>query len=140
MPALKISYQLPVLLLLLMILPQCTEKSSRDYVQEGLKYTEDQEYSKAEDAYLRAIEKNPGNPAGHYGLGGIYNYQKNYDQAAEEFRKVIELDPTHYNGYYSLGYSYELMGKKEEAEIQYNSYRRLKKKMEEIKKKNREKN
>ncbi len=140
MPALKISYQLPVLLILLMILPQCTEKSSRDYVQEGLKYTENQEYSKAEEAYLRAIEKNPKNPDGYYGLGGIYNYQKKYDKAVETFRKVIELDPIHYNAYYSLGYSYESMGKKEEAEIQYSASRRLKRKMEEIKKKNRETN
>lgn len=140
MPALKISYQLPALLILLMILPQCTEKSSRDYVQEGLKYTENQEYSKAEEAYLRAIEKNPKNPDGYYGLGGIYNYQKKYDQAVETFRKVIELDPIHYNAYYSLGYSYESMGKKEEAEIQYSASRRLKRKMEEIQKKNRETN
>ena len=90
--------------------------------------------------WLRAIEKNPQNPDGYYGLGGIYNYQKKYDKAVEKFRKVIELDPIHYNAHYSLGYSYELMGKKEEAEIQYSASRRLKMKMEEIQKKNRETN
>lgn len=136
MPSFNYYCRLPALLILALILPQCSEKSSRDYVEEGLQYTERQEYSKAEKAYLRAIEKDPKNADGYYGLGGIYNYYKKFDQAAEAFKKVISMDPTHFNAYYSLGYTFELMGKKEEAEKQYQTYNRLKKKMEEILKKN----
>ena len=139
MPTFNNFYRLPTLLILLLILPQCTEKSSNDYVQEGLQYTEHQEYSKAESAYLKAIEKDPKNAGGYYGLGGIYNYYKKYDQATEAFKKVLQLDPTHFNAYYSLGYTYELMGNKQEAEKQYQTFERLKKKMQEILNKNQEK-
>jgi len=139
MPAFNYLYRLPTLLILLLILPQCTEKSSSDYVEEGHQYTEHQKYSKAEKAYLKAIEKGPDNPDGYYGLGGIYNYFKKFDKAAEAFKKAIRLDPTHFNAYYSLGYTYEQMGKKREAEKQYQTSKRLKKKMEEILKKNQEK-
>lgn len=136
MPAFNFLYRLPTLLILLLILPQCAEKSSDDYVKEGHQYTEHQEYAKAESAYLQAIEKDPQNADGYYGLGGIYNYYKKFDQAVEAFKTVLRLDPTHFNAYYSLGYTYELMGKKLEAEKQYRTFKRLKKKMKEILTKN----
>lgn len=136
MPAQQTLYRLPALFILLLILPQCTEKSSGDYVMEGLQYTQNQEFSKAEEAYLKAINKDPKNMDGYYGLGGIYNYQKKYDQAAEAFKEVLRMDPTNFNAHYSLGYSYELMGDKKGAETHYRTSQRLKKKMEDIIKKN----
>ena len=132
MPTLNLLYRLPTLLIFLLILPQCAEKSSSDYVKEGYQYIEQQEYSKAENSFLNAIEKDPGNADGFYGLGGILNNNKKYDKAIEAFQKVLTLDPTHYNAYYSLGYSQEQMGDKKEAEKNYQTFKRLKKKMEKI--------
>jgi tetratricopeptide (TPR) repeat protein len=132
MPNLKYIYRLPALLLFLLILPQCAEKSSSDYVKEGYQYIEQQEYRKAENSFLNAIEKDPGNADGFYGLGGIHNNNKKYDKAIEAFKKVLTLDPTHYNAYYSLGYSHEQIGDKKEAEKNYSTFKRLKKKMEKI--------
>jgi len=116
----------------MLILPQCAEKSSSDYVKEGYQYIEQQDYSKAENAFLNAIEKDPKNVEGFYGLGGIYNNNKNYEKAIDVFQKLLHLDPTHFNAYYSLGYSHEQMGDKKEAEKNYQTFKRLKKKMEKI--------
>jgi Flp pilus assembly protein TadD len=132
MPTLKYLYRVPALLVLLLILPQCAEKSSSDYVKEGYQYTEQQEYSKAENAFLKAIEKDPKNADGFYGLGGIHNNNKKYPEAIEAFQKVLRLDPTHFNAYYSLGYSYEQNGDIKQAKRNYQTYKRLKQKMDKI--------
>lgn len=121
-----------ILLLLTMILTQCSDKSSREYVQEGLEHLKHEEYDSAKKSFLKAIEKDANNADGYYNLGGIYNYQKKFDDAEQAFKSVLKIDPTHHNGWYSLGYTYELMGKKDEAEESYKKYRRLKGKMDSI--------
>jgi len=115
-----------------MILTQCADMSSAEYVQEGIEHSKDGQYNSAKTSFLKAIEKDPKNIDGHYGLGGIYNLEKNYEDAEKSFQSAIQLDPTHINTWYSLGYTYELMGKKEEAEKSFEKYRRLKGKMDSI--------
>ena len=116
-----------------MILTQCGEKkSAQSYVQEGIKYSNQENYNKARESFLKAVEEDPKNINGHYGLGGIYNLEKKYVDAEKAFNSAIQLDPTHYNAWYSLGYTYELMGKKEDAEKSYEKYRRLKGKVDSI--------
>jgi Tfp pilus assembly protein PilF len=119
-----------------LILTQCGEKkTARSYVQEGIEYSNQGHYSKAGESFLKAVEEDPKNLEGHYGLGGIYNLEKKYFDAEKSFMSAIQLDPTHYNAWYSLGYTYELMGKKEDAEKSYEKYHRLKGQMDSIKKK-----
>jgi Tfp pilus assembly protein PilF len=116
-----------------LILTQCGEKkTAQSYVQEGIKYSNQGHYSKAGESFLKAVEEDPKNLEGYYGLGGIYNLKKNYVDAEKAFMSAIQLDPTHYNAWYSLGYTYELMGKKEDAEKSYEKYHRLKGKMDSI--------
>ena len=115
-----------------MILTQCGEKKSAEYVQEGIQYSKEQRFDSARQSFLKAIEQDPKNTDGYYGLGGIYNLEKKYDDAEKAFKSVIQLDPTHVNTWYSLGYTYELMGKKEDAEKSYEKYRRLKGKLDSI--------
>ena len=79
---------------------------------------------------MKAIQKNPKNPEGYYGLGGIYNFKEMYRDAEKAFKATVQLDPTHLNAHYSLGYTYELMGMKEESEKEYQKYRELKKKFD----------
>ena len=115
------------------IFTQCGEKkTSQAYVQEGIQYSNQGHYDKAKESFLKAIEEDPKNLDGHYGLGGIYNLEKKHIAAEKSFKSTIQLDPTHYNAWYSLGYTYELMGKKKDAEISYMKYRRLKEKMDSI--------
>jgi Tfp pilus assembly protein PilF len=116
-----------------LILTQCGEKKTAQYyVQEGIEYSNQGHYDKAGESFLKAVEEDPENIDGHYGLGGIYNLEKKYTDAEKAFKSAIQLDPTHYNAWYSLGYTYELMGKKEDAEKSYEKYRRLKGKMDSI--------
>jgi len=114
------------LILCVLILTQCSEKNSREYVKEGLEQLNHEQYDSARKSFLKAIEKDSNNAEGYYGLGGIYNYEKNFGEAERAFKAVLKIDPTHHNAWYSLGFTYELMGKKDEAEESYKKYRRLK--------------
>ena len=115
-----------------MILTQCGNKNSKEYVQEGIEYSKQGRFSSAKESFINAIEKDPKNIEGYYGLGGIYNLEMKYDDAEKAFKSLIQLDPTHFNAWYSLGYTYELMGNKEDAEKSYEKYRRLKGKLDSI--------
>ena len=116
----------------MVFLTQCAEKSSDEYTDLGISYTNEQKYDKALEAFLKAVEKNPKNTKAHYGLGGIYNYKKMLPQAEQSFKTAIQLDPTHYNAYYSLGFTYDLMGNKTKAEENFQRYRELKGKLDAI--------
>lgn len=118
--------------LLALILPQCSDKDSDDYYKEGLSYIESQNYKDAEHAFQNAIDKNPKNPNGYYGLGGIHNFRKKYDLAEKAFQAALHIDPTFVDAHYSLGYTYEQMGQKEKADREYAIYRRLKSKMDQF--------
>ena len=138
MPSTRDLATLSLLSLLMVILPQCSDKNSAEYYQEGLALTEAQDYSGAEAAFNNAIEKNSKNPDGYYGLGGIHNYHKQYDLAEKAFMRTLRLDPTYVDAHFSLGYTYEQMDQKEKAEKHYAVYRRLKKKRDELFKKEKE--
>ena len=100
-----------------LILTQCGEKkTAQTYIQEGIEYSNQGQYDKAGESFLKAVNEDPKNLEGHYGLGGIYNLNKKHSDAEKAFKTAIQLDPTHYNSWYSLGYTYELMGNKEDAE------------------------
>ena len=120
------------LILFVLILIQCGEKNSEEYVQEGLKYLKNEQYDSARISFLKALKKDSNNLQGYYSLGGIYNYQKKFNKAEKAFKTVLKIDPTHHNAWYSLGFTYELMNKKEKAEDSYKKYHRLKKKMDSL--------
>lgn len=132
MNRLKILLKFFAILFTGLILTQCGEKTSAQYVQEGIDYSNAGQYVDAGESFLKAIEKDPKNLEGYYGMGGIYNLEKKYDDAEKAFKSALQLDPTHYNSWYSLGYTYELMGNKEDAEKSFAKYRRLKGQMDSI--------
>lgn len=138
MPSIRTLSTLCLLSVLALILPQCSDKNSDDYYKEGLAYRESQDYQSAELAFQNAIDKNPKNPNGYYGLGGVYNYQKKYDLAEKAFLTTLRIDPTFVDAHFSLGYTYEQMGQKEKSDKEYAIYRRLKKKMDQYMKEEKE--
>ncbi len=138
MPFIRKLSVLCLLCVLTFILPQCSDKNSDDYYKEGLAHIESQDYESAERAFQNAIDKSPKNPNGYYGLGGIHNYHKKYDLAAEAFQTALRIDPTFIDAHYSLGYAYEQMGETQKAENEYAIYRRLKKKMNQYMKEEKE--
>lgn len=138
MPSIRTLSTLCLLSVLALILPQCSDKNSDDYYKEGLTHIESQDYESAELAFQNAIDKNPKNPNGYYGLGGIHNYHKKYDLAEKAFLTTLRIDPTFVDAHYSLGYAYEQMGQKEKSDKEYAIYRRLKKKMDQYMKEEKE--
>jgi Tfp pilus assembly protein PilF len=123
-------FRLALCALVLWILPQCADKGSDEYVDEGIEYTNKQKYDQAMESFQNALKKNPKNTRAHYSLGGIYNYKKMFPKAEESFKTAIRLDPAHFNAYYSLGFTYELMGNKEDAEKNFQRSRELKEKLD----------
>ncbi len=132
--------RLVFLILCCLILSQCAEKTSQQYVEDGLRFTRNEEYPRALEAFLNAIDKDKSNPQAYYGLGGIYNVQESYEQAVAVFQTAVRLDPTFMDAYYSLGYSFELLGNKEEAKKNYDRYHALKGKFDKYMEKERNKN
>ena len=65
-------HKILTLILFALILIQCSEKNSAEYVQEGLEYLKHQKYDSARESFLKAIEKDSNNSEGYYSLGGIY--------------------------------------------------------------------
>ncbi|CCQ89981.1 hypothetical protein NITGR_20016 [Nitrospina gracilis 3/211] len=124
--------QLSALLLLLAILPQCTDKKSNEYVKEGLNHIEAQDFGRAELSFKQALEKNPKNAEAHYGLGGVYNFQGRYEEAKESFQLALRYDPAHMDAHYSLGYTYEQMGDLDKAQKEFTTYKRLKKRYDQF--------
>lgn len=120
------------LLFLLLILPQCSDKKSDDYIGEGLMYMEQDKYQRAELSFKQAIDANPKDPNGYYHLGSIYNALKRYPEAIETLNKSIRLDPTHHDAYFSLAYALEQTEQVKESEKAYATYRRLKKKIDSL--------
>jgi len=119
-------------LAILLILPQCAEKTSNDYVREGIANSKDGDYTQAMESFLMAVKADKKNPEAYVGLGGIYNQRKMYAQAVEVFNTALQIDPTYVDAYYSLGYSYEMMGDMEAAEKRYQKYRSLKKRLDDL--------
>ena len=111
---------------LLLFLVSCGNKVAQDFIEEGIKHTEDQEYDKAIKSFKKAISTDPENSLAHYTLGGIYTYKNMNLEAVEEFKKAIALDPEYPDPHYSLGYVYEKLEKKEQAEQEYANFKRLK--------------
>ena len=72
-------------------------------------------YDRAEDAYRKAAEDNPGDAAAHYDLGDVYYRTGRYDQALKEFDEAARLDPKMAEAYYNGGDSLYRLGKYEEA-------------------------
>ncbi len=54
------------------------------------------------DAYGRAIQRDPLNPALRLSVGGIYYSAKNYQLAVRSFSDAINLKPDYVNAYYNL--------------------------------------
>lgn len=117
---------LTVYAIALLILPQCTEKMSVDFVQEGIGYTNREDYDKAQESFLHAIERDPKNAKAWFALGGIYNFKKQYEKALDAFKSAVNLDPAYHDAYYGLGYTYEILGKKTESEEAFRKQKDLK--------------
>ena len=75
----------------------------------------DWDLTRAEREFLRAIELNPGDPAGHAALSGAYPRLGRFDDAIRESQEAINLDPLNLLYSSSLADNYLAAGRYEEA-------------------------
>ena len=91
------------------------EKDFDYYFFLALEYTDQKEYKKAIEAYLKAIELNPTNDIVFTNLGIIYSLDGKHSQAIKVLEKATELNPMSYNGFLQLGIEYDGFQKYKEA-------------------------
>ncbi len=69
-------------------------------------YSDKAEYKKAENYYLKAIERDSNYSNAYNGLGILYYDKKEYEKAEEYYKKAIEKDSNNSNAYNGLGNIY----------------------------------
>jgi tetratricopeptide (TPR) repeat protein len=69
------------------------------------------------DAYGRAMQLDPLNPALRVNVGLVYYSINNYDMAIRFFTDAVNLKPDYVNGYYNLAVAYREKGDLENAKI-----------------------
>lgn len=70
-------------------------QKAREYYTQGIKHSNNKEYSKALEYYLLAIKEDANFPFAWDNLGFCYRQLGEYDKAIEAYQKSIELDPKH---------------------------------------------
>ena len=81
----------------------------------GRKVEAQQEMARAEQAFIRAIEIDPGFTDAHRNLARLYYLQKKYDQAAIEYSNVLRLDPGDIDTYVQMAVVETELGNFKEA-------------------------
>jgi tetratricopeptide (TPR) repeat protein len=74
-------------------------------------YEQMHDYSKAAEAYSRALQRDPENPAYRRGLGQALLYDRKYDQALEQFEGLVRSNPRDPESYVRLSQIYRFQGK-----------------------------
>ena len=69
----------------------------------GLIYENEEDYNKAEQEYLTAVEKDTSKVSSFYALGYFYGRTEKYNKATQTFENIIEIDPEEMNAYYQVG-------------------------------------
>ena len=69
----------------------------------GIVYTNEKDYTHAEDAFQQALHLDPGSKTTHNNLGNLYVARQKLDLAEKEFDTVLKMAPTDRDANYNLG-------------------------------------
>jgi len=94
---------------------QADEHMEPAYSNLGLVYTAQKSWSKALEAFDKALAMKPDRTTSLNGLGTVLYAMKRNDEAMEKWRKAIEIDPNFASAYYNMGNAYETQEKHREA-------------------------
>lgn len=84
-----------MMLVLIAPIALSAQRTDREYVRKGNKLYSDSLYIKAEENYLKAIDKNSSNINAGYNLGNAYLYQQKAKEAMEQYQETataLELE------------------------------------------------
>ncbi len=82
-------------------------------------------FAEAQAEMKRALESDPQNDFGLWGLGDSLYFARQYEQAIEQYRRAIGVEPKLYWSHLMLGWAYEQQGKFTEAITELNQASRL---------------
>ncbi|MGH9712711.1 MAG: tetratricopeptide repeat protein [Candidatus Acidiferrales bacterium] len=82
----------------------------------GDAYSQSKDFSKAEDAYRKAVDADPDDAGHRHGLAQSLLSQDKYAAALEQFKKLSELEPGTAENYLRMAQLYRRMGKYDQAE------------------------
>jgi len=82
----------------------------------GDAYSQSKNYAKAEDAYRKAVEGDPDDPAHRHGLAQALLSEDKYVEALEQFKRLSELEPGTSENFLRMSQLYRRMGKFDQAE------------------------
>lgn len=102
-------------------------QSAHQHLLSADKNYKSQDYTKAEEAYRKALEKEPSSE-GRYNLGNAIYNQERYDEAVRRYEQVVstEKDPgIKANAYHNMGNAYYQQQKLEESIEAYKNALRL---------------
>ena len=101
-----IKYSLTIVLIFAYFLGISQE--DRKYVRKGNSLYENEDYTGAEENYLKALEKNNQSAKADFNLGDAYYKQNKFAEAAQQFQKIAEKSTDKEmkaNAYHNLGNS-----------------------------------
>jgi tetratricopeptide (TPR) repeat protein len=82
----------------------------------GDAYSQSKDYTKAEEAYQKAVEEDPDEPGHRHGLAQALLSQDKYAEALEQFQQLSELEPGTAENYLRMSQLYRRLGKFDQAE------------------------
>src|SRR6202162_188260 len=82
----------------------------------GDAYAQSKEYARSEDAYRKAVQEDPDDPAHVHGLAQALMSQDKYAEALEQYKRLSELEPSTWENFLRMSELYRRMGKFDEAE------------------------
>ena len=115
-----------LLLVSMVVLGGCGEKSAQSLFDRGARELQDGSYDEAIATYRKGLELEPGSAVGHNLLGMAYRRKYNTIRATEwkekeieAFRKAVASDSTYWPAQINLGATLYYLGSKSEAAVHF---------------------
>src|SRR5271156_4896483 len=93
-----------------------TSSSPEVYDLLGDAYAQAKDYPRSEEAYRKAADEDPDDPAHLHGLAQALMEQNKYAEALEQFKKLSEVEPGTSENYLRMAQLYRRLGKFDQAE------------------------
>ncbi len=94
-------------------------KSYKALTSLGVHYSDEEEYEKAIEYYLKSLEINPNFNITYNNLGNTYQKVEKYDAAIKEYETAIRLNGNYYEAYANMGNAYKRLEKYDAALANY---------------------
>ncbi len=89
-------------------------QTAESYFSQGKVYVlQEENYNKAIECFLHALELSPNSTEIYWALGSTYFLNGNYDKAIESYLQTIKLNPNYIDAYLALGDIYCLNNQKD---------------------------